>query len=347
MINFQALSVLLDTLRKPEPRPLPVARVLPIRMALRTADGAAAPADTMRRPPAATPPRTAPRDFPIAPDPTSGGRFREPLANTRLAAQVLLSSGGAELERALRGTPARPPDAPTIRGNAPLIESPPPALAGDASDFAVNTATARSVTLLAAALRGAVSYSGLFYESHLAGWIAGEVPQAELEHEPQAASHAQAFEPDAMPANRAAAALLIADAMGASPTSAAAAATESAPPPLLRQQLDLLDTRQFIWVGEAWPGQRTAITFEEDHEGLAANGPMGKRPPVRAHVILELPQLGTVGAELTIVEGSVHLQITTDGPQATARLHAARAELAEALAARAVPAAEIAVFHEL
>lgn len=343
MINFQALSVLLDTLRKPEPRPLPVARVLPIRMALRTADDAATPADTMHRAPAGTPPRSAPRDFPIAPDPTSGGRLREPQANTRLAAQVLLSSGGAELERALRGSPARPPDAPTVRGTAPLIESPPPALAGDASDFAVHTATARSVTLLAAALRGAVSYSGLFYESHLAGWIAGELPQAELEHEPQAAARAHAFEPDAMPASRAAAALSIADAMDAR----AAATAESAPPPLLRQQLDLLDTRQFVWVGEAWPGQRTAITFEEDREGLGADGPMAKRPPVRAHVILELPELGTVGAELTIVEGSVHMQITTDGPHATARLHAARAELAEALAARAVPAAEIAVFHEL
>ena len=101
-------------------------------------------------------------------------------------------------------------------------------------------------------------------------------------------------------------------------------------------------------MGELWPGQRTAIRFEEDGGYPANRDPSpAAKPQMRAHIILELPTLGTVGAEIAIVEGSVHLQITTDGPAATQKLHAARAELAEALAARALPAAEIAVFDEL
>jgi hypothetical protein len=50
---------------------------------------------------------------------------------------------------------------------------------------------------------------------------------------------------------------------------------------------------------------------------------------------------------VSLVGGAVRLQVTTDGPSATSRLHAARAALAEALAARAVPVSEIAVFDEL
>src|SRR5665213_1773278 len=68
---------------------------------------------------------------------------------------------------------------------------------------------------------------------------------------------------------------------------------------------------------------------------------------LQVHTALNDRELGADGAELAIIQGCVHLQITTDGPASTQRLHAARAELAEALAARALPAAEIAVFDAL
>jgi flagellar hook-length control protein FliK len=371
MINFQALNVLLDTLRKPDPRPPPVPRVLALRPMLRVAaDGTAAANDRHAGTgtSAQATARATPRDFPLAPDPTQGGRLRDPAANARVAAQVLLSAGGAELERALRGSTSRLPVAPTLRSGAPLLDHAPPSPSPDATldGNADRIAVARSVQGLAQALREAVTQSGLFYESHLARWVGSDFPQAELDHEPQAATLRPSGDGTAgMPATVSVDARTgLVDALLASASPFAkgddvmsAKATEAplALPtargeatPLLRQQLDVLDTRQFVWLGELWPGQRTAIRFEEDREFPNAQDPASAaRTLMRAHVILELPTLGTVGAEIAIVGGSVRLQITTDGPAATQRLHRARAELAEALAARALPAAEIAVFDEL
>jgi len=374
MINFQALNVLLDTLRKADPRPPPVARVLALRPVLRSAGDGTIAANDMRTSTSSASTRSAARDFPLAPDPTSGGRL--PAANARVAAQVLLSAGGAELERALRGSGSRLPAAPTVRSAAPLTDAPPPTRSPDgaagmqAGDDRVDVA--RSVVTLALALRDAVAQSGLFYESHLARWIADDYTQSELDREPQADVGGRPGNPGAQMAPGAnagagtpnapdPAAGKPADANGASLLSLVDAGTpasaQAASPgivaradnaPLLRQQLDVLDTRQFVWVGDAWPGQRTAIRFEQDREHQTAQDPAAAgRTLIRAHVILELPELGTVGAELAIIHGCVHLQITTDGPASTERLHAARAELAEALAARALPAAEIAVFDAL
>ncbi len=370
MINFQALNVLLDTLRKPDPRPPPVPRVVALRPMLRVAaDGSTAANDrNATHPGASAAARATPRDFPLAPDPTQGGRLRDPAANARVAAQVLLSAGGAELERALRGSTSRLPVAPTVRSGAPLLDRapPPPSPVATPDGNADRIAVARSVLGLAQALREAVTQSGLFYESHLARWVGSDFPQAELDREPQAVTLRPASDgPAGMPATVSVDARTgMVDAISASAATFAKAgdlmsakATDSplALPtargettPLLRQQLDVLDTRQFVWLGELWPGQRTAIRFEEDREYPTAQDPAAAgRTLMRAHVILELPTLGTVGAEISIVGGSVHLQITTDGPAATQRLHRARAELAEALAARALPAAEIAVFDEL
>ena len=366
MINFQALNVLLDTLRKVDPRPPPVARVVALRPMLRSASDGSTAANDLHAAVSSTPSRTAPRDFPLAPDPTQGGRLRDPSGSGRVAAQVLLSAGGAELERALRGSTGRLPAAPTIRSNVPLLPAAPAFPLAPGSDVDDRTAVARSVLGLAYALRDAITQSGLFYESHLARWIADDFPQSELDHEPQAATlpHADAAAnpvPGALreaTANTALALAANAAAGTASDPADARVAPADAPStqalvradaaPLLRQQLDVLDTRQFAWVGELWPGQRTAIRFEEDREHQAAHDPSSAgRTLIRAHIILELPELGTIGAEIAIIGGSVHMQITTDGPAATKRLHVARAELAEALAARALPATEIAVFDEL
>jgi len=356
MINFQALNVLLDTLRKVDPRPPPVARVLALRPTLRAAGDGSTAANDLHAPVPAAVARTAARDFPLAPDPSQGGRSRDAGGNARVAAQVLLSAGGAELERALRGSTGRLPVAPTVRGSAPLIEIPPPSPLPPDASADDRTVVARSVLGLAYALRDAVTQSGLFYESHLARWVADDFPQASLDREPQAATlppvtdvpgDVTARTPiDARMSVATALAASAADPAAGDRASSATAARGDAP--LLRQQLDVLDTRQFAWVGELWPGQRTAIRFEEDNNHPATRDPSpAAKPQMRAHIILELPTLGTVGAEIAIVEGSVHLQITTDGPAATQKLHAARAELAEALAARALPAAEIAVFDEL
>ena len=126
---------------------------------------------------------------------------------------------------------------PTLTPPAPMLDQP-----------------AAQPSELALALRTAVVRSGLFYESHLANWAMGQDTLDGLMQEPQ---------------NRLTSSLARADAASAlASTLAASAAPEArgpaeladakAPHPLntlLTQQLQVLESPQFIWRGELWPGQ--------------------------------------------------------------------------------------------
>ncbi|WP_175796197.1 flagellar hook-length control protein FliK [Burkholderia anthina] len=136
-----------------------------------------------------------------------------------VTAQVGTPGTGASSTSAANGSPAAPPasaqtalsdvalvlDAisraggaatPVVAGRTPLLADPavlltdpatPPA-SGAAASAATSAATAAAppVAVLHAALAQAVSESGLFYESHLAQWLAGQRPLAALLREPQA-----------------------------------------------------------------------------------------------------------------------------------------------------------------
>ncbi|MGU7841313.1 flagellar hook-length control protein FliK [Burkholderia sp. AW33-5] len=79
-----------------------------------------------------------------------------------------------------------PPDGQPTAG--PAASAAAPSTATPASDVAAarDAAAAPPVAALRAALAQAVSESGLFYESHLAQWLAGQRPLAALMREPQA-----------------------------------------------------------------------------------------------------------------------------------------------------------------
>ncbi|WP_174964721.1 flagellar hook-length control protein FliK, partial [Burkholderia ubonensis] len=98
------------------------------------------------------------------------------------------------------------------------------------------------------------------------------------------------------------------DAQGAAPVTVHPAAV-----PLVRQQLDVLATDQFRWIGEAWPGARLDWTIEpDDSGGHAARGDdAGDGIAWRTRLTLMLPSLGTVDAELVL-----------NGEQLVARLRA-------------------------
>nr|WP_124471500.1 flagellar hook-length control protein FliK [Burkholderia ubonensis]RQP27783.1 flagellar hook-length control protein FliK [Burkholderia ubonensis]RQP30410.1 flagellar hook-length control protein FliK [Burkholderia ubonensis]RQP46462.1 flagellar hook-length control protein FliK [Burkholderia ubonensis]RQP47945.1 flagellar hook-length control protein FliK [Burkholderia ubonensis]RQP51597.1 flagellar hook-length control protein FliK [Burkholderia ubonensis] len=242
-----------------------------------------------------------------------------------------------------------------------------------------DASAAPPVVALRAALAQAVSESGLFYESHLAQWLAGQRPLAALAREPQARllapadAHPPAADsvlddlldarlplpspapraaaqqapgqgtpagapprlpahdflgPDAVhargagaadarletadsrwpPARAALADTASSDAQGAAPVTVHPAAV-----PLVRQQLDVLATDQFRWIGEAWPGARLDWTIEpDDSGGHAARGDdAGDGIAWRTRLTLTLPSLGTVDAELVL-----------NGEQLVARLRA-------------------------
>ncbi|QBL86156.1 flagellar hook-length control protein FliK [Burkholderia pseudomallei] len=392
------------------------------------AGGAAAPqVGTSGAPPASA----APRPAASGPPPASA---QTALSEVGLTLDAISRYGGAATPAVVGAAPLLPaaPTAvaaqaasldpllatPDARAGNPAAATAPGAQAAQAAPQAALPASPAAA--LSLALVQAVAQSGLFYESHLAQWLAGQRTTAELAREPQARL-ASGAEPDAQagaqpgqmgdaladaladllavrlplpqggrdaPAQGAArppgqpgqpaggadegaaasgraptnaavparsvdayAALADADGKPGAPSAQTALARAGMPPtgadtpasiaaslhaatlPIVRQQLDLLATDQFRWIGEAWPGARLDWTIEPDEQhGRERPAPDADFPDARGwrtRLTLALPSLGTIDAELVL-----------NGEQLAARLRASEAGAArlashgEALRAR-------------
>ncbi|KVO47390.1 ribonuclease E [Burkholderia stagnalis] len=341
------------------------------------------------------------------------------------SAQTALSEVGLTLDAISRfggdATPAVVGRAPLLADPTVLLTDSTPATASagsvapqDAARAAASQAAAPArdataaapVLALRAALAQAVSESGLFYESHLAQWLAGQRPLAALEREPQArlpatptpaaanpppdnadstldalldarlplpspaprtagqpgpgtpagaAPHANAavpardfLAPDAPPPRIAGgtgphpdtpesrwtpARAALAGAASADTPASAPLPVHPAAVPLVRQQLDVLATDQFRWIGEAWPGARLDWTIEPDGSGgHAPRDDAGDGIAWRTRLTLMLPTLGTVDAELVLNGGQLvaRLRANEAGAGRLARNEAALRQRLEA-----------------
>ncbi len=176
---------------------------------------------------------------------------------------------------------------------------------------------------LAQALEHALATSGVFYEAHLARWIADDFTQAQLAHEPQAA-WTSTTTPDA--AN----------------VSAPALPQDAEKLAVVARQLEALDTRTVVWSGLPWPGQHATIEIGEDERGGQRDDAhdASAQPAWRTRITLTLPTLGTVEAVLSLRGDAIDLRLVA--PEAAQnRLAAARDKLRAALAARSL---ELAAF---
>ncbi|MBO7804718.1 flagellar hook-length control protein FliK [Burkholderia pseudomallei] len=394
------------------------------------AGGAAAPqVGTSGAPPASA----APRPAASGPPPASA---QTALSEVGLTLDAISRYGGAATPAVVGAAPLLPaaPTAVAVAAQAasldPLLATPDARAGNPAAATAPGAQAAQAApqaalpaspaAALSLALVQAVAQSGLFYESHLAQWLAGQRTTAELAREPQARL-ASGAEPDAQagaqpgqmgdalddaladllavrlplpqggrdaPAQGAArppgqpgqpaggadegaaasgraptnaavparsvdayAALADADGKPGAPSAQTALARAGMPPagadtpasiaaslhaatlPIVRQQLDLLATDQFRWIGEAWPGARLDWTIEPDEQhGRERPAPDADFPDARGwrtRLTLALPSLGTIDAELVL-----------NGEQLAARLRASEAGAArlashgEALRAR-------------
>ena len=227
-------------------------------------------------------------------------------ANTapRIESPSLLSVTGRFIDDLLH-RPVFPDNSVALSRNAPLLEGPP----DNGSELSLRLAQA-------------IARSGLFYESHQAQWVAGAKPFLELLMEPQAHLVGPRSLPpsaDINDMNARATVREMTDPVMDSPVSALGHTHSDSDLAhrypnhlepvhrdtlaLVRQQLEVLETRHITWQGEAWPGQAITLeTFEEDHRGREERDETDQdyAIPWKTHLRLDLPNLGRLVADLRL-----------------------------------------------
>lgn len=189
---------------------------------------------------------------------------------------------------------------------------------------------------LAQSLGHAISQSGLFYESHQAQWIAGERPIADLLLEPQA------FLSGLRPSRPDTAALTGMPVMSVTAGDNAAEAHGPHAPvhpdalALVRQQLEVFETRQIGWQGLAWPGQTIEWAIAEEKyaqpDGSDESDEPGQTPAAwQTRVNLTLPNLGQISASLRLDARGVAVRLTAADPVTAFVLRAGAKPLANGM----------------
>lgn len=264
---------------------------------------------------------------------------QEAAATVTASAQPALSQTGRLISFLLTGQPAAQPA--SLAANQPLLAAPP-----------ANGAQ------LAPLLRQALGQSGLFYESHQADWVLGRRDTASLTSEPQGQAQTRSTAPGASQAATGQAvhqgvASPKSGAQSGQPAAAegseraaqargAALADEAAPVrtapipdrliPIVHQQLDALATQQYVWHGQAWPGQAVEWRIEDparDDGSAEEETAHGWDSTLR----LTLPRLGGVEAQLHLSGKQVALRLRADEADTLVALDAGAAALASALEA--------------
>ncbi|HRM69945.1 MAG TPA: flagellar hook-length control protein FliK, partial [Thauera phenylacetica] len=102
--------------------------------------------------------------------------------------------------------------------------------------------------------------------------------------------------------------------------------------PVVHQQLDALATQQYVWQGQAWPGQRFEWWIEDpQHEGEQAGEEAEN--VWNTTLRLTLPRLGGVEARLHLTPAGVALRLVADDRSTLQTLDGGAAALASALEA--------------
>ncbi|MGD9871921.1 MAG: flagellar hook-length control protein FliK [Thauera sp.] len=102
--------------------------------------------------------------------------------------------------------------------------------------------------------------------------------------------------------------------------------------PIVHQQLDALATQQYVWQGQAWPGQPIEWIIE-DPQGEGAEGGDEAEQTWNTTLRLTLPRLGGVEAQLHLTPAGVALRLRADDAATIRALDAGGTALASALEA--------------
>jgi hypothetical protein len=223
-------------------------------------------------------------------------------------AAASMASGAAAMPPTLPGPAA--PAAAIAGGTSPLAPAAQTATPMHAASSAapVLASPPHDATAFAESLRTALGRSGLFYESHQAQWVAGERPLQELMREPQAGlkSIGEPIHPQTFG--------------------------------VVRQQLEVLDTRQLAWHGQIWPDQPLEWRIEEEAQ---RHGGADAAPVWKTSLRLTLPRLGDVSAALSIQGHEIRLVFSGLAGDAESAVRNGQVALRDALSRAGLTLTEI------
>lgn len=281
------------------------------------------------------------------------GFSREPSPGAELVARpaVTLSAAARELASLLT-RPAAERDAAAAHEVLPRATTP------------VLAAPTTQSALIAQGLRTALTESGLFYEHHLAQWLAGAWPLARLLREPQgrwsqarafaqaslvqdgnaplAAGEGAAVRTAAQPASSSK--LPAAETLGEDAAVARERGWTGAPDSeaLVRAQVEALTSRQVHWHGELWPGLACEWQIEERE---AREAQEGCETVWQTRVALVLPRLGPVEAVIRLTATGVTVRLGAEDAPTRERLAGALAELSAGLERAGLSVVQMEVAH--
>lgn len=170
--------------------------------------------------------------------------------------------------------------------------------------------------LVAQNLNASLTQSGLFYESHLQEWVAGERSLASLRNEPH---NRPAILSSAGVGALKAAEALAQTAAGPAGDSAdlpapLGATLPEAVQPIVREQLDALDLQRVIWRGEVWPEQRAELEFKHEHAARGDRGDSEEEAQQnwQSTLRIDLPGLGVVVARVSLDDEGARVSVRAD-----------------------------------
>lgn len=179
---------------------------------------------------------------------------------------------------------------------------------------AIVPAPATAAPEVASALQDTLTYSGLFYESHVHEWADGKRPITELLREPQMQQHAKAE----------------GKAQSTDPN-------QTTLPQLVNLQLNTLEQQATHWRGEIWPGQQLEWDVQKNPQQPNSHGGQEREASWQSTVRFTLPTLGNISATLHMIGEHLHIQVRAGDETSAALLREHAPQLADALGAAGSP----------
>ena len=207
---------------------------------------------------------------------------------------------------------------------------------------------------LASSLKQALGQSGMFYEAHQAKWVHGALPEESLRQEPQGKLSAPAHLLDKATTDGGTVSATAKEAAPSTPTPSSGIPSPVSSNeihrdtiPLVQHQLDALATQQFVWQGQAWPGQPMHWEIaEEQGRNTGPNDDDGRQWRTRLH--LNLPQLGGIDASLQLLPGGeIRIRMTADSDRGEQSLRQAVGALQEQYQNAGLTLSQLQIDHEL